>query len=495
MNNLLSFCAASSGLHINIVTGCRNSMTTTSKLRWASALAGLSLTTLPASAMTLSEAVGATLSSNPAILQAGENREATEFELRQARGALLPSVDLEAGYAERRLKSPTTGGLYRNLDPAYATATLSQKLFDGGVTRSEIARAAARVDSASFKVEERSEMLALETVQAYLEYLLQSEVVRISQENLAFHQRFLDDINQAIEGGTLTDADRLQGIERSEAASSRLVQANEELDAAAIRFLTLVGEPIGNVTTPVSISGAIPVSLENAIGVARLNHPALMASRADVDAADAAVRGARGQYLPTVNFEVSATAGEDTTGFVGENESLQAGVVARWKLYAGGMRAANEQEKIRRASESRYGLELAAREVEQTLRMAWSERTNQSELARTLSRQSDANDRLVSSYRDQFTVGRRSLLDVLDAQNSRLNTSILAKTSEFSAMFAEYKILAAMGELVNIMEGQYIAQSEAYARDAFDVKQAPDTLAYERDESRQTPIGFGPFGE
>ena len=130
-----------------------------------------------------------------------------------------------------------------------------------------------------------------------------------------------------------------------------------------------------------------------------------------------------------------------------------------------------------------------------SLRMAWSERTNQSELARTLSRQSDANDRLVSSYRDQFTVGRRSLLDVLDAQNSRLNTSILAKTSEFSAMFAEYKILAAMGELVNIMEGQYIAQSEAYARDAFDVKQAPDTLAYERDESRQTPIGFGPFGE
>ncbi|MFC6198308.1 TolC family outer membrane protein [Ponticaulis profundi] len=466
-------------------------MSKISSLFLTCALSGLAAAALPSSAMSLTEAVEKTLTTNPEILQAGENREATEFELRQARGGYLPSVGLEAGYAKRRLKSPTTGGLYRNLEPAYASATLSQTLYDGGVSQAEIRRSAARVDSAAFRVQERSEVLALETVQAYLEYLLQSEVVAISEENRTFHESFLSDIDAAIEGGALTDADRLQGLERYEAANSRLVQAQEDLDSAAIRFATLVGEPIGETSMPVSISGAIPFTLENAIAVAHLNNPSVKAGRADIDAADAAVKGARSAYLPTIGLKLSATAGEDTTGFEGDNESFEAGIVARWKLYDGGVRAANEQEKIRRASESRFGLEIAYREIEQSVRMAWSERTNQKELSETLLRQSNANDRLVSSYQEQFRVGRRSLLDVLDAQNARLNTATLAKTSEFSAMFAEYKILAAMGELTNILEGQMISQAEPYARKAFNVAETDEDKIYKRKSSEQAPLRFG----
>ena len=62
--------------------------------------------------------------------------------------------------------------------------------------------------------------------------------------------------------------------------------------------------------------------------------------------------------------------------------------------------------------------------------------------------QAAANEKLVSSYREQFKVGQRSLLDVLDAQNTRFNTATLADTSSYASLFAQYRLLAATGQLL-----------------------------------------------
>ncbi|MCO6187037.1 TolC family outer membrane protein [Rhizobium sp. L1K21] len=434
----------------------------------------LSLGLSPASAMSLAEAVQKTLSSNPQVLAAGENREATEFELRQARGAYLPSVDLEAGYGKRRLLSPSTGGNYTNLTPSYTSLTITQRLFDGGARRAEVDRQAARVDGASFRVAERSENLALQAVQYYLEYVLQAEIVRVAQENKAFHQKMLGDIEQSIAGGALTDADRLQGRERLEAANARVVEAVQALEDADARFIRVVGEPIGTVKTPGSISKSLPQNVEDALQIARANSPAVKAGRADIDAADAAVRGTRSEYLPKVDLEGVATLGNDTSGTAGRTNSYQVGLVARWNLFNGGKDIAREQEYVRRSGESRMALDDTYRAIEEAVRSAWSERKNNGALSATLSRQSNANDQLVSSYREQFRVGNRSLLEVLDAQNARFNTAVQARISKVAAIFAEYKLLAAMGKLSDTMGGKQVAQAGAYAREEFGVKSLDD---------------------
>ena len=445
-------------------------MKTNRLLMLGCALATLSLGIVPVSAMSLREAVQKTLSGNPQILQAGENREATEFELRQVRGGYLPRVDLETGYGKRSLLSPSTSSKYTGLSPTYVTLSVTQKLFDGGARRAAVERQAARVDGASFRVQERSEALALEAVQSYLEYVIQSDIVRIAKNNKAFHQRILGDIDQAIAGGALTDADRLQGRERYQAASARLLEAVQELEAADIHFRRVVGEPIGKASNPRSIAGQLPRGVDDAIHIARRNNPSVKAGRADIDASDAEVRGARSKYLPTVDLELQASTGNDISGSKGRTNSLQAGVVARWNLFNGGSDLAGEQEKIRRAGERRMALDNTRRAVEESVRTAWSERKNRSSLSVTLARQSSANDQLVSSYREQFRVGNRSLLEVLDAQNARFNSSIQARVAKAAAVFAEYKILAAMGTLTSVMGGKQVAQATAYAREEFKVQ-------------------------
>ena len=307
------------------------------------------------------------MKTNPQILQAAQDREAVEFELRQARGLYLPSIDLESGLGRRRLSNATSGSLRSDSDylsPSSASVTITQTLFDGGNRAAEVAKQASRVDGASFRVNERSEALALEVTQDYLEYILQTQIVAAAKQNVAFHNQMVGDINESMKGGALTDADRLQGRERQQAAQARLREALEELEATKIRFLKAVGEPISNPQTPPSVARSLPKTLDDAIFVAQKNSPKVYSAKADINAADAGVRGARANYMPKIDLEGTARVGNDVDGDAGNTNDAQVGVVARWNLYRGGIDVAREQEQIRRATEQRYALSQTHREVE-----------------------------------------------------------------------------------------------------------------------------------
>ena len=152
--------------------------------RWAVALpsaAALSVAAFgPAYAIDLREAVEAAVASNPQINQAAQNKQAIEFERKQAQGLYLPRVDLELSGGVRKLENPTrrTLGLDdETLQPLEAGLTVQQTLWDSGARRSELERQASRTDGAANRVEERSEFIALEVVR--------SKVSRTSRGNRA----------------------------------------------------------------------------------------------------------------------------------------------------------------------------------------------------------------------------------------------------------------------------------------------------------------------
>lgn len=445
-------------------------------------------TTVSAGAMTLREAVTEALTTNPEILQAAENREAVEFELRQAKGLFLPTVDLESSVGVRLLDSPTRRRLGTEDDtlyPAEAGLTLNQVLFEGGGRRAQVEQQAARVDGAAFRVVERSEGIALQVVQEYLEILLQAEIVAETRNNVGFHQQMLGEIEQSVAAGTLTSADTIQARERLLAARARHQEASEDLEAARTRFLRLVGRPIGTPKYPGSVGSALPRSLEAAIEAGRAQSPRIAAKGADVDAADALVRSSQADFLPTVSLQGRARYGDAVDGSEGRTSDLEAKVVARWNLYRGGQDVAKEQERIRRAGEQRHALHQVHREVEESIRTSWDRRIKRAALADTLKQQAAANSQLVSSYREQLRVGQRSLLDVLDAQNTRYNVTVLAKTSQYAAVFEDYRILAATGRLAQTMGVAPVEQAQAYARDEFGVPSGEAEPAYKRLPSRQ----------
>ena len=446
------------------------------------ALAALVASSGAVSAMSLRDAVQVALESNPEIGQAEQNREAIEFELRQALGLYMPRLDLEATTGAQLLDSPSRRSLGTASDVLYPTQVglvATFDLLDGGYRDSERARQAARVDGASFRVLERSEFIALQIARVYFQVVLQQQVLQLAQDNVGFHETMLGDVGTAISSGQLTEADRFQAIERLAAARAKVTEAAVELEAARIEFNKYVGLRPNQVTLPPRIGNQLPGSLEAAIEMGRVSNPRVMLADADIDAASAMVDQAKSGLGPKLQFEARAATGLDIGGSDGNTNDLSARLQLRWNLFDGGIKNAEVQENARRETEAMLVLDQTYREVEEAVRTSWLRMKTQAGLASTYKEQMDASADLISSYRDQFSVGKRSLLDVLDAQNTRFNVQVLYDTARYSVYFSEYRLMAASGVLLPYFKLAAPAQADAYARTAF------DTPSYEDSEPRE----------
>jgi adhesin transport system outer membrane protein len=446
------------------------------------ALASVLQAALPASALSLRDAMQVALESNPEIGQAAENREAIEFELRQALGLYMPRVDVEASVGAQLLDNPSRRAAGIADDPLYPSQvglTASYDIFDGGFRQSEANRQAARVDGASFRVLERSEFIALQIARLYFEIVLQQRIIDLSRQNIAFHQTTLDNVIQAVSSGQLTEADRQQAEERLAAAKARVAEAKEQYNAATIEFYKYVGLPFEDPKMPSRIGTELPSNLDEAIAAGRINNPRVLLAGADIDAAAAVVEQSESGLLPKLTLEAGANTGWDVGGANERTDELQARLVFRMNIFDGGIKDAEVQENMRRESEAMLALSQVHREVEEAVRISWNRMHSQTELAAAYAAQLDASVSLVSSYEEQFGVGQRSLLDVLDAQNTRYNLQVLSETSQFSIRFAEYRLMAASGLLIKFMGLKEPGEADAYARELL------DTPSYEEAQPRK----------
>ena len=401
--------------------------------------------------ISLQEAVRVAVSSNPQIAQAQYNKEAIQFERKQAQGLYAPRVDVEASAGVRHLDNTTRRSLgiqNQELYPLEAFAKGEFIVADFGRRRGELLRQAARVDGASLRVVERSEFIALQVSRQYLDLLLQQRVVAASQDNVSFHQALVNDLGTGVQQGSISIADQQQAEERKQAAVVRQVEAEQALEEAKITLRRLTGLDLDQVILPPTLAENLPGSVDEAVGIARVSNPRVREAEADVDAAHALADSAKGDMFPRIGVDVTGRIGEDVDGFRGATRDVQARAFLRWNVFDGGINKAKYQEMVRRSSESRYQLYQMVREAEEDVRSSYNALRTQTRVSDELATQSRVTDDLLLSYRSQFNVGRRSLLDVLDAQNTRYNVQVRLETARFSQMFARYQALAATNRLL-----------------------------------------------
>ncbi|MEH6828814.1 TolC family protein [Parasphingorhabdus sp.] len=432
----------------------------------------------PVSAQTvdLVQAVEAALESNPEINQAIQNKEAIEFEREQAQGLFLPRITVEGSAGVRRLENVTRRALNidnQTLYPAELSIFGEQTLIDFGRRSGELQRQAARTDGAALRVEERSEFIALQVARQYLDLLLQQRIVAASDDNITFHRNLVGDLTQGVTQGSISIADQQQAEERMQAALVRKTEAEEDMVNATISLRQLTGLSINDVAMPPSKRAQVAPTLAEAVSQARTDNPKVREAMADVDATHAMVKKAKGDLAPTIGIEARGRGGEDIDGFRGRTSDFIARVVLRWNIFDGGINRAKFQEMVRRSSEARFRLHQMNREAESDARTAWNRMNTQGKLLDELTKQGQVSDDLLISYREQFNVGRRSLLDVLDAQNTRYNVQVRTETARFSEMFAEFQVLAATNQFLEALNLGAPDAAKAYARERYNVGPTP----------------------
>ena len=432
----------------------------------------------PAYAVELRDAVQAALNTNPEIRQAVSNRVATQEERVQAQGVWYPRVSVEGTAGVRNLRNPNrrnTGIADEVLWPVGGELIVDQLVFDSGGREAEIRRQASRTDAAAARVEERSEFVALNVARTYIDYLLQQRLVAIAQDNATFHERLAGDLREGVSKGSISVADQQQAEERLQSARARVTEATEDLDTAAITFQTLTGMPVDSVSMPPDLSGAMPASLAEAEELARQNNPRVQEALADLNTAREDIAAAKADLGPRLNLEGRARAGHDIDGFEGKTTDLQGAFVLRWDVFNGGIKEANVREQHARADEVHARLFERTRAAEEATRSAWSRLQNQGRLVSELETQGRISDDLLLSYREQFNIGRRSLLDVLDAQNTRYNVQAQTETARLARLYAQYRLLAAANRLIEALGVQMATAGYADERTRFKVNPIPPT--------------------
>lgn len=430
----------------------------------------------PAFAVDLREAVQAALITNPEIRQAVSNTVATREERVQAQGLYYPRVSVEGRAGVRQLRNPTRRRIGiddETLYPIEGNLVVDQLVFDSGGREAQIRREAARTDAAAARVEERSEFVALNVARTYIDYLLQQRLVAIAEDNATFHQRLAGDLREGVAQGSISVADQQQAEERLQSARARVTEAREDLEGAGISFQTLTGLPIDSVSMPPDLSQFMPPSLVEAEVLARANNPRVQEAIADLAASRESVRMARAEIGPRVNLEGRARAGHDIDAFSGRTTDLQGNVVLRWDVFNGGIREARVREERARSDETHGRLFEQTRRAEEDARNSWSRLQNQSRLVGELETQGRISDDLLLSYREQFNIGRRSLLDVLDAQNTRYNVQAQTETARLARLYAQYRVLAATNRLTEALGVQVPAIAYTNDRSRYRVNPIP----------------------
>ena len=192
-------------------------------------------------------------------------------------------------------------------------------------------------------------------------------------------------------------------------------------------------------------------SVEDAVRKALAYSPTLDIFEADIKVAKAEYEASGATLYPEVDLEVNGTLGEDVAGQEGTEERATALAVMRWNLYRGGADRARQREFIYRHALAKESRADAARQVEQDVRDTWAGVISANERAQQFLEQAESNEKVVQVYMDQFGLDRRTLLDVLDAQNE-LFVSRSANVNElYTEIFGIYRLLALQGNLLSTL--------------------------------------------
>ncbi|MDH3660112.1 MAG: TolC family outer membrane protein [Alphaproteobacteria bacterium] len=413
------------------------------------------------SADTLEDSVVKALTFNPEVGVVQSDRRAIDQELRQARALYLPSIDLRAAIGPEYTNSTGTRG--RDTRPpggdasAFLTRmesqlTLTQMLFDGFATDSEVAKQLARTNSAAYRVTEAAEFIALDAIEAHLDVLRNQELVRQAEQNQTAHQSILNRIREDSELNQFKLSEVHLSEARHAAASEVLETARGNLRDAKARYVKVTGiEPKELENRPVP-KQSLPPGTEAAARRAGEYSPTIMIATADIDAAMADLKGSRAGYYPRFDLEVGAAANRQIDGFTGSNVDGQALLVMRYNLFRGGGDIAREREAFSRLGESRETLRRARNEAEEQARLSYNALRTAEARVLALSRQTNANAATRRGFAEEFDAGERNLLDRLDVENEYYLSKAGLTTAEFTRDFAIYRVLAVTGDLLPTLD-------------------------------------------
>ncbi|HDL0329726.1 TPA: TolC family outer membrane protein [Legionella pneumophila] len=414
------------------------------------------LTSSYATADTLYEAVQYGMIANPDILLNTAKGLSAKQAIDKAKGGLYPSIDVTGGFGRQRSINPTSAAIddtpSTTLNIVESAVELRQRLFAGGGIINEVKRNQYLTEAQKWKTQGIAEDLALEITKNYFAVLLYERLYAYSIENLKAHKAVFKMIKERATAGITRAAEVDQANARLALAEANKISALADLQEVKINYAKTVGKWPENLQMPrVPARNSLPNNLARIIEKGLDNHPTVKSSYADIKEAKAQYDVARAAYYPEVNLVLNSSKNKNLGGLAGPNDSDTVALRMNYNAFRGGADAAHIRETAYQVQEAYETKNRTLLELKETIRLAWNAYVASALRIQPLKQHVTASRKTRTAYQDEFKVGKRTLLDLLDSQNEYYESQIELARAENDEILSRYRILNGMGCLLKYL--------------------------------------------
>ncbi|HEX5238678.1 MAG TPA: TolC family outer membrane protein [Sphingomicrobium sp.] len=401
-----------------------------------------------AGADTLREALVSAYQTNPTLTAQRETLKATDATVAIAKAAGRPQVSATVGLNKDLTRSGIleTGG---NGPTVSVGADVSYPLFNGGSVRNSVRAAETRVEAGRATLTGVEGDVFTQAVTAYMDVIRDRAIVELNENNVKVLETNLEATRDQFQIGNLTRTDVAQSEARLQLGRSQLASAQGQLTASESTYRQVIGHPPGDLAPPPPLP-PLPTTADEAVRIALADNPDLLSIARQATAAGYDVNVARASRLPTLSAVGSGTVVDqvagNTLGLPRTGTQTTVGLNANIPIFQGGLPAARirqAQAQQGQAFEQVVGTERA---VVQTARADFaSYDAAQREIqAQTVAVQ--ANQLALEGARAEQSVGTRTVLDVLNAEQELLNSQVALVTAKRDSYVDGFQLLNAMGQ-------------------------------------------------
>lgn len=412
-------------------------------------LAGLSVAS--ASGETLQEALLKAYQTNPTLTGQRAGQRAADQNVPLARAAGRPTVATSGGLNENFIRG---GNSFTSPERSLnGTIGVTVPVYQGGAVRNSVRAAEIRVEAGQSTLRQTEAQLFTAVVGAYNNVLRDEAIVGLNAQNVRVLETNLRASRDRFEVGDLTRTDVAQSEARLSLARAQLQTAQANLIASRESYVSLVGDAPGTLAPP-PLLPHLPTSPDAAVEVALQDNPQLLAARRARDATDYDIKVARASRLP----QVGVTVGQNYSNFLGtlgagqgyqgtqSGTSTAAGLSLNLPLFQAGRPAALIRQAQELRSQAIEQATLAERQVIAQTRSAYAVWRSSQEVIASAEAAVAANKLSLEGVRAENSVGTRTILDILNAEQELLNSQVTLVTARRDAYVAGFALLAAMGE-------------------------------------------------
>ena len=399
-----------------------------------------------------------------------------------AKGGYLPSIDINAAYGQGKRDFDSRGWF----DQGQAEISLTQMLFDGFQTRNKVEQADYATLRSYYELNSGLEEKAFEAARAYLDVQRYRELVELAKVNFNNHQRVYNQVEQRAKQGVGNRADLSQISGRLSLAQTNLITEQTNLNEVTARFQRLVGVLPPADLAPVDLQFTMPADRETLVKSAYQTNYALRGALSEIEYAKANAEEFKSRLYPTLDFVAkhgvyqnrnSFTEGRDPRDY-GNDTAVE--LRLNYNLYSGGSHRADVNAANARILRAEDLKNKACIDLRQTTLIAYNNAENYGTQMQWLQRHKDESNSVVRAYSDQYDIGRRSLLDVLDSENEAFQSNRAYTAATYDLKISQLQILNSTNQLLpalgvkreNLPEVEDVSHREIDAENVCLVEQA-----------------------